>query len=250
MVFRNSPEFKREKMLETLELIDYNGHVYVNGEFETKLSSLTVYCPLHREENTTKFDYYLRSVTGMPCCGRASKSKLLTNRKFSPETIDKMRTAALERIRLESAGQTWRRSTKYRRWEKEVNNIWPRECALTGEKEGKIVIHHFFSGTRYAKNPSLRNALLYNPLNSIIITKEIHKDFHGIYGYELNTLEQFREYTRKFSTLISSQAEPKRSEGSETKVNALKRVKSLLERLEGIKTSLGKDLPPNLVNLL
>jgi len=186
----------------------------------------------------------------MPCCRRGSKSKLLTNRKFSPETIEKMRTAALERIRPESTGQTWRRSTKYRFCEKEVNKLWPRECALTVNKEGKLVRHHFFSGTRSAKSTLLRDELLYNPLNSIIITKEIHEDFHGEYGYQLNTLQQFREYTTKFYTLISSQAEPKRSEGSETIVNEPRRVKRLLERLEGIRTRLIKELPPKLVSLL
>ncbi len=124
MIYRNNAQYRLEKMTEILELIDYNGHAYIEGKYVNRDSKLVVYCLTHREENPTTFTNYIRSKTGMPCCGNVSKSKVLTGRVYSAETIEKMRNAAYERIRSPSADQDWRRSTASRQWEGEVQALF------------------------------------------------------------------------------------------------------------------------------
>jgi len=43
MVYRNNKKFCELQMDRTMELIEYNGHVYVEGEYVNKNSKLTVY---------------------------------------------------------------------------------------------------------------------------------------------------------------------------------------------------------------
>lgn len=52
----------------------------------------------------------------MPCCGKAAVSKKLTQRQYSPETLEKMKQSAFDRIKPESAGQDWRRTREARQW--------------------------------------------------------------------------------------------------------------------------------------
>lgn len=153
----------------------------------------------------------------MPCCGKAAVSKKLTNREYSAETLEKMKEAALARIRPPSEGQDWRRTTEARQWEKKIKLLWNNECAITGSEED-VNMHHFYSGVRY-KSTALRDLLLYNVHNGIRIHKVFHTDFHKRYGYQGNTIKQFQEYVKHLLMLISSQADWKQSEGSETRVN-------------------------------
>ena len=246
MVNHNSDAFKKEKFLSTLETIEYNGHAYVNGDYETKGSPLEVYCRTHQKIHTTTFDNYCRSKTGMPCCGRAQVSTKLTDRKYTAETLEKMRQAAFDRKWPSGTGQDWRRTKAAREWEKRVKEIWQNECAITGRKSN-LVMHHFFSGSR-EKDVALRDALLYHPDNGIMIGKEFHEDFHKKFGYQKNTLEQFKSYVKDLQMLISSQAPQKCREGSETRVNdlpllqcaslQLEKIMKLHERLEEISTQL------------
>ena len=124
-------------------------------------------------EHKTTFTNYCRSKTGMPCCGKALVSTKLTRREYTPETLEKMKQAALDRIRPTSVGQHWRRSTEARGWEKRVKEIWGNQCAITGSKDN-LEMHHFFSGARCTahcpdNNLELRQALLYNPSNGILL---------------------------------------------------------------------------------
>ena len=217
MVYHNSDDFKRDKSLSTLDKIDFNGHAYISGDYETKESELVVFCITYEVEHCTTFTNYCRSKTGMPCCGKLATSKKLLGRNYSRETLDKMRQAALNRIRLPSIGQDWRRSAEARIWEKEVKNMWNKECPISGN-QANLVMHHFFSGARYEK-VELRDTLLYHVNNGILITKELHVDFHKIFGYERNTIEQFQIYVENLQKLISSQAHQKWWEGSETRVD-------------------------------
>lgn len=254
MVYRNNKKFCELQMDRTMELIEYNGHVYVEGEYVNKNSKLTVYCLTHECENTTTFTNYTRSKTGMPCCGNVSKSKILTNRVYSAETIDKMRNAALTREKRPSTGQNWRRSPEAREWEGKVQALWNRECAITGSKDD-IIMHHFFSGARNNLDVDLRTKLLYHPLNGIIISRHHHAQFHNTYGYQRTTLTQFHQYVDSIYKLISSQAKSKNLEGSETRRDSslaenAQRLEKLQKRLEEIKIGLAKDLPPEFAKLM
>lgn len=233
MVYHNSTDFKIEKFFSTLEKIEFNGHAYISGDYETKESKLVVYCKTHQIEHCTTFTNYCRSRTGMPCCGKSAVSKKLSDRKYSPETLEKMSQAALNRAKISSGGQDWRRSTEAREWEKKVKELWDNKCPITG-KEAGIVMHHFFSGAR-GKTIELRDALLYNSINGILLAKDLHVDFHKEFGYQENTIEQFQSYVKNLEKLISSQAQQECWEGSETRVNDPTLIDTLLQSLNGVK---------------
>lgn len=166
MVYHNNTDFKTEKFLSTLEKIEFNGHAYISGDYETKESELVIYCKTHEKEHRTTFTNYCRSRTGTPCCGKSAVSNKLFDRKYSSETLEKMREAALNRAKISTGSQDWRRSTEAREWEKKVKKLWDNKCPLTG-KETSIVMHHFFSGAR-GKTIELREALLYNAINGLM----------------------------------------------------------------------------------
>ena len=100
----------------------------------------------------------------------------------------------------------------------------------------------------------LRDALLYNPSNGILLEKRFHVDFHKKFGYTENTIDQFQTYLKTLITSISSQAQQECWEGSETRVYDLsllplhalqpleplvvqvEKIMKLHERLEEVKT--------------
>ena len=218
MGYQNSDFFKMEQFLKTVELIEFNGHSYIDGDYHTKISPLTVFCRTHQVEHKTTFTNYCRSKTGMPCYGKAQVSRKFIRREYTPETLEKMRQAALNRFRPVSTGQNWRRSTETRRWEKKVKEAWGNQCAITGIKDN-LVMHHFYSGAHCAdKDLKLRDALLYNPSNGILLEKAFHIDFHKKFGYTENTIDQFQTYLETLIMSISSQAQQECWEGSETRV--------------------------------
>ena len=62
-------------------------------------------------------------------------------------------------------------------------------CEVTGEKKD-LVIHHLYS---FNTHPELGS----DPANMVRITREIHDEFHSIYGYGDNTPEQWYEFLQK-----------------------------------------------------
>jgi len=66
-------------------------------------------------------------------------------------------------------------------------------CEVTGKFcKGKHAVHHLFSKTRY---PDL--ALIED--NVVLLTVELHRDFHSKYGYGDNTLAQFTEWQKVYN---------------------------------------------------
>lgn len=75
----------------------------------------------------------------------------------------------------------------YTKFIKEVLKRDNYTCQVTGKRGGDLVVHHLYS---YNKYPCLRTVID----NGITISKEIHKEFHEIYGYGDNTEEQFIDF--------------------------------------------------------
>jgi len=147
----------------------------------------------------------------------------LRGRKFSPETIEKMRQAALgrkqspetvakrvakntgrkrtEAFRLARSGQAnirwnggtsaeWmkeRATPEVRTWKRLVLKSQPF-CQKCGSDK-KLRAHHLYS---FAEYPALRT----DPDNGIVLCSPHHVEFHKTYGYGKNTPVQMMEYLK------------------------------------------------------
>jgi len=239
----------REKQIaattaKALAKMDEHEHIYLDGVFVNRQSPLIVLCEKHDVVHTTTFWNYNRSRTGLPCCGNAQKSEKLTGREFSPETIEKMRVANNQRPFRGGAPRRDREKPPNRNWTKLIYANFNNTCAITGitlqkeeGKPGNLVAHHLYNLTVF---PHLATI----PENGILMTAELHSAFHKRYGYKGNTLSQFKLFLldlvgglgeeKKELTLISSQANLKKLEGSETRAYDRDKVMKLYKRLEEI----------------
>lgn len=230
MVFYNSENIKKEKFAEILQKINFCGHEYREGFYETQTSRLTLFCPKHKKLYETTFSNYKRSRVGMPCCAAERKSNALKSRVFSDSTREKMSQAALVRpTRKPLYPLNWRRCLEYREWEKQVRLNYGTCCVVTG-KTSNIVLHHLQWGLKER----------YNPNNGIPLWAPIHKLFHDTFGYKKPTRSNFLFFlqTKKlylflktFDMPISSQGQQECWQGSETRVYHPERVMKLHERL-------------------
>ena len=76
---------------------------------------------------------------------------------------------------------------KYREWREKCFERDNYTCQVTGKRGVELAVHHLYS---YDKYYCLRTTIE----NGITVSKEIHKQFHSIYGYGNNTLEQRDEF--------------------------------------------------------
>ena len=219
-MYTNSKDYKIYKFKKILNLIKERNHEFVSGNYENKLSECKVYCPIHNILHTTNFDNYRRSKTGLPCCGKDSKSKLLTGRVYSSETIEKMRLGAMNKPRKARTNREWRLTQEFRDWRIDVRREWDYVCAITGKK-GDLDCHHLYNGSLYENHRFDSN-------NGILIDTYYHKIFHDNYGYFDNTLEMFLEFIGK---LINNQVQLESWKGLETRTYDPERVMKSHERL-------------------
>lgn len=236
MPYKNSEEFKKQAFKQTLENIEKRGHIFVEGEYQTKQSPLIVWCPKHFHEHITTFTNYNRSRTGCPCCGKERVSQKLSNRLYSEETILRMSESARQRPLRGGKPRRWRHEFEYLKWREKVFELFNFKCAITGISKyqvppGSLVVHHLNCANHHPH-------LIYVPENGIVLTKEFHMTFHNQYGYGKNTVQQFQyfllsllENQESISTPISSQANPEGLEGSETRAYDPDRVMELHECL-------------------
>lgn len=234
MSYTNSESFKssqHEKILDKIAANE-NGHVYVQGVYETQASELVVYCATHDCFTNTTYNNYRRCKTGLPCCGKESASKALIGRVFSPETKSRMSSGALNRpARNFGTEQNWRRGKTSVASYQKTRELWNDQCAVTGECTD-LQVHHFFSGN---KQESGEESLHYRyrnvPEAAIVLSKKVHQAFHNDFGYENTTLDNFICFVEK---LISSQAHQEWWEGSETRGEKSERLQHLHERLKSL----------------
>lgn len=240
MTFKNSDEFKQQKMQRVLEKTFSNNHIFQNGNYITKKSSLCIFCNTHNVLHKTTFENYLWSRNGLPCCGNEKKSKKLKQRVFSACTIQRMRQSAKTRPNKGAISKKhpkyWRRTPQYRDWEKKIKHYWNNECAVPGVKTN-LRCHHFYSFSKTHSFP-YQTLLRYDCQNGILLHEPIHVLFHNSFGYTNTTLDQFLLFLKDLLSLstmpISSQARQECREGSETRVYDPERVMKLHERLEKI----------------
>lgn len=174
MGYNNPEEVIKRTTEETMKNIEERCHEYVTGAFQNRESVLVVWCPKHNNEHSTTFYNYNRSKTGCPCCGREVVSKKLTRRSYSSETLEKMKKAAGLRPLRGGKPRRWRETNSYRNWRNDVFNQYNNQCAVTGktgEQIGDLVAHHLYCAKQHPN-------LIYVSENGIILSKEIHLNFH------------------------------------------------------------------------
>ena len=122
MVYSNPQSVKDKTTEKTISLIEERGHIFVKGKYENRESKLIVFGSEHNKIHETTFYNYNRSRHGPPCCGDEAKSKKLTNRKYTDETLAKMREAASKRPSRGGKPRRWRETHAYRSWRTKVVN--------------------------------------------------------------------------------------------------------------------------------
>lgn len=77
----------------------------------------------------------------------------------------------------------------YKEWRTSVFERDDYICQISGQVGGKLVAHHI---KNWANNKDLRLVIE----NGITMTKELHREFHKIYGIKNNTKEQLDEFIK------------------------------------------------------
>lgn len=84
-----------------------------------------------------------------------------------------------------------RKNYEYKQFVKTSLEYFNYTCQLSGQHGGKLSVHHL-----NGYNWCVEGRMDIN--NVIVITKEIHKEFHDIYGRGNNTKEQFEEFIQNY----------------------------------------------------
>jgi len=138
MVYRLPESAKLEKEVEIIARVKNHGHIKLEGDYQGKNSRLIIYCPKHNIIAETTYTNYKRSRTGLTCCGKQQVSCKLKGRVYNEDTIEKMRTASLNRPpRGGSEARYWRKTNSYIQWRKEIFRLWHFECSITGRRNSE-----------------------------------------------------------------------------------------------------------------
>lgn len=194
MPFKNSEEKINGWHQQMIELIGSREHQLISGKLTShqREECYTVYCPKHDLSMVTSFFNYKRSRTGCLLCGHESVSNRLSGREYSQETLEKMKVSARQRPDRGGRPRRWRETHSYRMWVKLVREEWDNQCAITATKnvvqgDGLLVVHHLIGASQKA-------SLALTVENGILIHKKLHTEFHSLYGYKYNTVEQFMNF--------------------------------------------------------
>ena len=149
-----------------LEHIELISNEYVDAHTELEL-----YCKKH---NKTVYATWNNLSKGKVCrdCG-IEKVSGENNTRYNPNLTDEER-------------EIGRKYEEYYEWRKIVYERDNYRCIISKTK-GSIVAHHL-NGYNWDKEHRT------DVDNGVTISKELHDEFHSIYGRGNNTLEQFREF--------------------------------------------------------
>jgi len=159
--------------------------------------------PMEGKKHTEKTRKRLSEIlTGKPGRRRGCKVSEETKKKISessstPERI-KISIANLPKNNKGEKSPSWkggitpeneriRHSSEYYLWRELCFKRDNYTCQVSGEKGGKLVIHHI---NNFSDFPELRLVVD----NGFTMTKDLHKKFHSIYGIKNNTKEQLEEF--------------------------------------------------------
>lgn len=87
--------------------------------------------------------------------------------------------------------RTQRRPSSIRTWYRRVLENHQFTCVISGQKGGSLSAHHLYNLANY---PHLALDLE----NGVCLTRELHLEFHRLYGRKQTTAEQFSEFAATF----------------------------------------------------
>lgn len=229
-------------------------HKYIDGTYINKHSLLIISCNKHSFTYKTTYFNYLRSVKGLPCCksemlSKKARGRILVN--LSPEMIKK-RSAALRNYNEKrkykdniknskklGTGQKWRSASGQAQNNKRIREYWKNQCAITGSDRGRMVIHHYYSGSRNKTNKAAVEQHLNfrsNPMAAILISEKLHKVFHTMFGYEQTNIDMFIEFLNYLVDCPESNIDC--WAGTETSLKDMNRLKNLIKLVKQVKQTL------------
>jgi hypothetical protein len=81
----------------------------------------------------------------------------------------------------------WRENKEEREWSLAVKAAWSFTCVISGRPSNDLVSHHLYS---YARHPEFRGLVG----NGVSISRDLHDEFHDLYGRRATTYQQFKEF--------------------------------------------------------
>ena len=203
---------RRENMSRRLTFLDLesigkerNHEIRDMSDYETVDSKITVFCKTcsHEWECTVR-SYKNSKKSGCPNCKRRITSETHKNKEVSSETRRKIGTKASQRPGSLTGvfgkdhpcwkggyGRDFKNpSTADYIWKWGVKERFRGRCALSGISE-KLVCHHL---NGWNTNEEER----WEWKNGVLLSREIHNDFHLKYGFGNNIEMQFAEYVKRY----------------------------------------------------
>jgi DNA-directed RNA polymerase subunit RPC12/RpoP len=153
--------------------------------------------------STSLHSYKNAKKTGCPNCKKLIIQQTHKGKTFSEETKAKIAEKARQRpgsLTGVTGSDHPRYSGGYARdknqlsnadyvWRNDVRKFCEYACVLTGQKKN-LEHHHLYSWDKYIDRR-------YDILNGVLLSKEVHLEFHREYGFGNNTEEQFVEFAKK-----------------------------------------------------
>nr|YP_009185207.1 putative HNH homing endonuclease [Bracteacoccus giganteus]YP_009185246.1 putative HNH homing endonuclease [Bracteacoccus giganteus]ALO63559.1 putative HNH homing endonuclease [Bracteacoccus giganteus]ALO63561.1 putative HNH homing endonuclease [Bracteacoccus giganteus] len=204
-------ELKAKQLGHVIEYGEYqvfSDETILNGELRSALQSaesytqnqirserealLKIRCNAHSSADAepieTTYHNYLRARTGLPCCGKQRVSQKLQHRVFSEESRQKLSISMKQVWATKPRAKDPRDSINYDLWRKKAQQLGDYKCAITGTRPLNLAVHHLYSMSHF---PSI----MYDADNSVLLDREIHKEFHSIWHYRTpNTIDQFMQF--------------------------------------------------------
>nr|AOY36011.1 putative HNH homing endonuclease [Hariotina sp. MMOGRB0030F] len=209
MVFKLSQKFIQSKIQEVEakaqllnHSIQYNEYEIKSSQFfscenkesihfpSTRKAKLIIQCLKHETVQETTIQKYLRSRTGMICCGKEEISQKLSNRQFSKETREKMSKSRklFHEQNKKNQTKTQQNRNRYNEWRQIALENANFQCSLTKIRPKKLDAHHLFSKKVFV-------SIEFDQENCVILAKEIHQGFHNYYGtLNIVTIDHFIEF--------------------------------------------------------
>ena len=194
------------------KIAETRNHSIISFEnYQNVKSKVTIHCyTCDTTWETTVHSYKNAKKTGCPTCKKKVASETHTGKITSEET--KLKIGAKASLRPGSlTGKKGENHPRYKGsvgrylknptyedydWKNAVRKRCNYTCVITREKftktsETKYVCHHLNSFNSYEH-------LRYLPENGVFLKREIHWQFHKLYGFGNNTEDQFADFCSRF----------------------------------------------------